>query len=119
MDKARRCHRSTIQHDRLEARTPCNNPKLEQALFLWHKSHETRGSPISGEILTAKAKGVAARPELEVTEGFKCSYCSSVRAVSHDRLSLLVFQACAQGISRYHEFCRTIVSVRYIYSHPV
>ena len=52
---------------------PAKNPKLEQALFLWYKSHETRGSPISGEVLTAKAKELAARPELEVTEGFNCS----------------------------------------------
>ena len=57
---------------------PTKNPKLEQALFLWYKSHETRGSPISGEVLTAKAKELAARPELEVTEGFKCSCSSSV-----------------------------------------
>ena len=52
---------------------PAKNPKLEQALFLWYKSHETRGAPISGEVLTAKAKELAAKPELEVTEGFNCS----------------------------------------------
>ena len=42
-------------------------------MFLWYKSHETRGSPILGEVLTAKAKELAAKPELEVTEGFNCS----------------------------------------------
>ena len=57
---------------------PAKNPTLEQALFLWYKSYEARGSPISGEVLTAKAKELAARPELEIPEGFKCSCSSSV-----------------------------------------
>ena len=57
---------------------PSKNLELEQALFLWYNSHETQSSPISGEDLTAKAKELAARPELEVTKGFKCSCSSSI-----------------------------------------
>jgi hypothetical protein len=51
----------------------CDYPKLEHALFLWYRGHETRGAAVTGDVLTQKAKELALIPELEVSEGFVCS----------------------------------------------
>jgi hypothetical protein len=46
----------------------CDYPKLEHALFLWYRGHETRGAAVTGDVLTQKAKELALIPELEVSE---------------------------------------------------
>ena len=96
------------------------NPKLEQALFLWYKRHETRGSPISGEVLTAKAKELAAKPELEVTEGFDCSsgWVTNFqkRYGKTGSLCWSLGGLCTRNFT-LSGILRTIVGVRYIESH--
>jgi hypothetical protein len=54
---------------RPKRRRICDYPKLEHALFLWYRGHETRGAAVTGDVLTQKAKELALIPELEVSEG--------------------------------------------------
>jgi len=53
------------------------NELLEKALFLWFKSHEHKGSTITGDLLIEKAKKLATRPDL----------CAKERAFSQGWLS--------------------------------
>jgi len=90
------------------------NAKLEKALFLWIKSHEHRGSSLTGDIITAKAKELAKLPELEAKDcAFSDGWLARFKArhgISQRTKHGEAGSAPQEGVQRAQEDLRVLLS---------